>query len=445
MTVKYQKIKKLREDRADFLRQTQQLLDTASAENRDLTPEESERFDRMIEDAERSRAELDRYERQYVASGGDGGSLTGALLRELNDEPRASNDRHDRIATADAGWQDSQGRPVTVIGSDRSLDDELRSAGVIDTPAGLSVGNLIVAGITGRTEIAERELNHFSELRDAMSAGIDGKGGFLVPPSMDPAFIDLARNQSALVGAGAQTVDMPRSSLSLIRQTGDPTPYWRGESQEIAASNPTFDRLEMEAKTMAALVKLPIELIEDAPNAGQVVQNALAAALAQKLDQTALTGDGSGTSPRGLLHTDGVQTVDVGAGLTYTDFINMAAAVETKNGTPSGVLMNPVHRAALSKLIDNTGQYLVPPPIYTSLAQRVTNQCPDDNVFVGDFSQVLIGIRRGPTIEVFRAGGDSGSNAVSQMQVFIRAYWRGDIGFVRPEWLARMTGVAAVL
>lgn len=77
--------------------------------------------------------------------------------------------------------------------------------------------------------------------------------------------------------------------------------------------DPTFDNVTLDSKTMSALVVGSLEWFQDAPNASQVVEQAIAAAVATQLDLVCLfggvTSGNEGISlatppnPRGILAT----------------------------------------------------------------------------------------------------------------------------------------------
>ncbi len=88
----------------------------------------------------------------------------------------------------------------------------------------------------------------------AMSIGTPSAGGYLVPTPLALGIIDLARNQSRVLEAGAQTVEMQHETLRIARQLADPVATWRAESTPIALSDLTFDSVTLNARTLAVIV-----------------------------------------------------------------------------------------------------------------------------------------------------------------------------------------------
>lgn len=144
-----------------------------------------------------------------------------------------------------------------------------------------------------------------------LRAMTDSSGSAIVPTIWSSQIIDRARNLAAVTRAGAQLVPMEAKTVQIGRLTGDPTAAFRGEGDEIDASDPTFDNVTLEAKTMSALVVGSLEWFQDAPNAEDVVVEAIAKAVALQLDLVCLFGgmeDGdegfdlaTPPNPRGIL------------------------------------------------------------------------------------------------------------------------------------------------
>ncbi len=65
-------------------------------------------------------------------------------------------------------------------------------------------------------------------------------------------------------------------------------------------------------------------------------------------------------------------------------------------------------------------------------------------MIVGDFSQVLIGMRTsGVRIQVLDAGAVGSTNAVSQMLRWVRAFLRADMVLMQETFFSKLAGVQA--
>jgi len=332
----------------------------------------------------------------------------------------------------------------------RALKPEERMASLADGygTEPLSFGRFIRGLVTGDWRGAEAE-------RRALSEGTPDAGGYLVPTQLSNRVIDLARAKTAAIQAGALTIPMSSNVLDVAKATSDPAAGWKSENAAATASDMTFDRIRFQARTLMALVKVSVELMEDSQLLAGTLENALAQALALELDRVALYGSGTAPEPKGLKNWPGVQVYSMGtngAALTsYAPFSQAVQLIQQANGTPNAVIMAPRTAGEVDRLADTTGQPLQPPESYRALKKLVTSQVPVNlaqgtannatDVFAGDFSQLLIGMRQQIRVEVSREASDASSSAFSNLQVWVRAYLRADIAVAQPAHFCIVTGI----
>lgn len=427
----------LRRQRQKLLDQAKALVDRAERERRELTAGEKDTFDFLLREAESVKDMIERIEgplSDRMARAFDPRMMVGPVAAPTGQEEPLS------LRTLD-------GREVRALRPGESLaqnlPDEDRTS---DVPAeALSIGRLVRGLATGNWRGAEAE-------RRAMGVGSDVLGGYLVPPELSARVIDLARNQARVLQAGALTVPMGSTELTLARIEQDPKAGWKAEHAAATVSDMTFGAVKLRARTLMGIVKLSIELLEDAPNVDSVVERALAAALALEMDRAALRGSGQGEEPRGVRFTEGVQLVPVNGALTSFDpFSEAAERIARVNGPTDGLaaIYSPRTWGQLDRLKDNEGRPLAPPRSFEQLRRLVTNQVPENlgdgedetEIFVADFRQLLWGVRTGLRIEVSREAADSDSSAFRHGQVWIRAYLRGDVALARPDHFVVLTGI----
>lgn len=308
----------------------------------------------------------------------------------------------------------------------------------------LNFGKYFRGLLTGNWHEADAE-------RRAMSEGTATAGGHMVPTPLSTSIIDKMRNQAVIFRAGAITVPMTSQTLKFARLTTDPTGAWTAENTTISASDAVFDSVTFTARKLAALVKMSVELVEDAPNATEVVENAIAESLALELDRVALYGSGTPPEPRGIFNDANVPVVSMGTnGAALTDYDELLDAVFTviaNNGTPKAAIYAPRTAAVIEKWKDSQNQPLVAPPSWAALTKLVSNQVSitstqgsatnASSVFVGDFATVGVGMRTQLMLEASREAG----TAFADGQVWIRAYLRSDVQVLQPKKLATLKGV----
>lgn len=302
----------------------------------------------------------------------------------------------------------------------------------------LSVGDYVRAWITGeQTEQTQR----------AMST--TGSGGVLIPQLLSAKIIDLARNKTRVIQAGAMTWPMESKTLTVPKQTGDPTAGWRPELGHIHRTEVSFEPLILKACSMGALVTLSSELVEDAVGLTAFLNRVLAQVMAETIDQAALSGAGTidpeteeRIEPVGVLNTDKVQDIKLNDDLTsYVPFSSAVTKIRQVNGEPSGLMMAPSNFGILDALTDTTGQPLQPPPSWRQVSHYDTNQVDGQTAIVGDWSQLAIGLRHSLRLEYATAGTIPQDkegiyeelNLFSQNAIAIRVLWRGDVAVQRPD------------
>ena len=67
----------------------------------------------------------------------------------------------------------------------------------------------------------------------------------------------------------------------------------------------------------------------------------------------------------------------------------------------------------------------------------------ESEAYIGDFSQVLVGMRSDLVIEASREATIGSDNAWAQLQVHIRAYLRADVALLHPEHFVVLSGILA--
>lgn len=309
----------------------------------------------------------------------------------------------------------------------RSGGDELR---------GLSVGQYLRSMIVGAKTDAERR---------ALSEGSDSAGGFTVPDILSATLIDLARAQSVVMRAGAQTVPLTSDTNNMARLLSDPVPAWRAEAGSVAESDPTFGRVQLIPRSLAVQTKISAELMEDSLNLVTDLPRVLAAAMAVELDRVALLGTGTAPEPRGIANTVGIGTHAQNAPSTSFGNLSRArTAILTANQNPTAYIMHPRDEGLFVDLVDADGNPLVMParvseiPMYTTTSIPVDGGVGDDEstIIAGDFRRLMVGIRSDIRVEILKT-----STYASNLQYTLLAHMRADVAVTHPGAFYTLTGV----
>lgn len=237
--------------------------------------------------------------------------------------------------------------------------------------------------------------------------------------------------------------------MNLARVSGDPTAVWHSENAAIAPSDATLEQVTLTARTMAGIVQLSRELLEDATGIDEEVERIFAEVFALKLDLAALYGSGTPPEPRGVKNTTGITTISMGAnGLALSNYDPLVDAVGTladNNHVATGFSYPPRTARAMAKLKDTTNQPLMTPEYVRDIPKYVTNQLPVNltqgtsslasDIFTADWRELIVGVRHSFEIQVLgERYADTGS-------VGLLAWFRGDIVAARPKAFVVTTGV----
>jgi len=249
---------------------------------------------------------------------------------------------------------------------------------------------------------------------------------------------------------------MTTEEMTLIKILTDPTAYWVAEHAAITESEGTFGPIKLRAIVVGCLVRVSRALLEDAPNSGQVIESQIGAALGLEIDRVSLLGNGV-NQPKGLMYCAGIGSYSMGANgavlTNYDPFSYACQYIYTANGTPGAVIYAPRTAGSLDRLKEGTTNApLRPPPSFEALQKFQTNQIPitqtmgsssvASSAFVGDYKQIVLGMRKQLTIDVSASGVGSGSvDVFSSVEALIRGYLRVDVAVLREDQFTWVKGI----
>lgn len=418
--------------RAKVYEQMTELMERQS----DWTNEDREQWDKLDK-------RFDELTEKMAQVRRDAENIAG--LDRLNGRMTAQPDNRAQV------FRDSRGNMVRTKSWNESLHDDTSSRR--DAATDISIERVLPAYLR----------NDYSGLNDAeqraLLGGTDDKGGLLLNTILGNQLYDLARPQSVVLRAGGQTLSMSESAMKLIRVTGDPTVHWRPELTAVNASVPTFDAVNLEPKTVACIVPISVELLEDASNMGTIIRQVIAARMGQAIDEAALKGAGV-RDPLGLRNLGTLNAIgSVGTPTDYNHISNAVGDVMAANypGSISDLawVSHPRDDDVIDQLADSTGQPLQPTPRVsqvqrfstTSIATNEGGGSNESYAVVGDFSQVIVAMRTNLQVRVTADGiasdGTTDLNATSQLARLFIAYMRLDVAVVRPTWLTLLTGITS--
>jgi HK97 family phage major capsid protein len=430
-------MKVLIERRTKLRTDAKALLDAAEAEKRDLTADEQSRFDGLMADIQAVTGNLERAEQfeaderaaehalDHLGNGKKPEARGGDFVNLATGAPAAvrSGESFAEHATVKAARSQAQAQEQAAIATHGNLCNQLRAI-----------------SLTG--------------------------GQAVVPQVWASQLIDLARNKSAVLQAGAQIVPMEASVVKIGRLTGDPTAAFRVENSLITPSDPTLDNVTLTAQTMSCEVIGSMEWFQDSLHGDEIIRNAIAQAMASRLDLVALYGGitaGAGAinlatppNPRGVLATlnavlpgnvlGGAANGTTQTAATYfNEVLDTIYKVRYGNEEPNALIWNAKVARQYAGANDTTGQPLRLPADVEGIPRYMSNQVPSytqgtmtnraTDLFVGDFTQLLIGQRLDLSIQVLT------ERYADYGQIAILAHWRGDVAPARPAAFSVYRGI----
>jgi HK97 family phage major capsid protein len=301
--------------------------------------------------------------------------------------------------------------------------------------------------MTGQSAAQVATKQGYTRVAKALQQSTLADGGLLVPPEFSGELIELLRNKTVVRKAGARVVPM-NGSLSINRQAGGGTAYYVNELASITDSTQSMDMIQLQEKKLAARTKVSNDLIKNASiSAEQFVRDDLIQVLALKEDLSFLRGTGASGEPRGIRHQINsshvyAETVSSEGSPTLveikTELAKAIRKLEEANCPMANVgwVMAPRTKQALLQSADANGVFQLEAEVSNGMLRGfpyyVTNQVPtnlnaggdESELYLVDFSEVLIGDGQGMEIMVFPNGGDDG---IAQDFTWIRAIVKHDL------------------
>src|SRR3569623_113518 len=271
------------------------------------------------------------------------------ITRELDMQDVANALGNER--TQETGWHTKDGRPVNVLARDQKLTDLPSNDRGGDRPR-VGFGQAIKAMALGTQN---------ADIRATLSEGTDSAGGYTVPNYLLSRLIDKMRSKTVSIRAGAQTVMLDTDQTTIARLASDPVAGWRLENAAIAESDPTFEALTFTARSLAVLVKISRELLEDSINLEDALMNAFSASMAISLDRVALFGTGTAPEPRGVSNASSIGSLSMGTNgaalANYDKLLDLQQTLQDANAADiTGLIMAQRTSTPFAKMKDSTGQ-----------------------------------------------------------------------------------------
>lgn len=222
-------------------------------------------------------------------------------------------------------------------------------------------------------------------------------------------FIDVLRNASSVMQAGATMLSGLSGDVKIPRKTAASAASWIStEGGAASESEPTFGQVTMSPKTLGAFTDITrLMMMQSSLDIEALVRNDLTTALALAIDNGALQGAGTSGAPTGIKNTSGINTPTAfaAANPTFAEVVAMETAVAEDNalmGNLAYILPAGMYGALKTTAKDSgSGQFVVEPGnTINGYRAIVSNQVTAGDLYFGNFADLLIGMYGGLDLTV---------------------------------------------
>jgi HK97 family phage major capsid protein len=372
--------------------------------------------------------------------------IAQAANRQLTAEERSAFDKAN--ADVDAHEADIQIEKEREARS--AAYDGLRST----RPSYVSIGSPEDGDAQGKTF---RFIPSLAEYR-AQTEG--GNGSFLVPTQQYPELLRYLATKTVVLAARPRVVPMSYETLFLPRITAGTTAALTAEAAMMTETDPTYNRIALNAKRYTVFTQLSHELVSDSsPEALAGVSQDMLGQLGRLLDQQFLAGTGTGSPAQmlGIRNSGGLVTplAANGATITLDNVADGIGRLEAGNGdlSTAAIFCDARTWGTLRKAkAVGSGQYFIAPdpsqaehrslfglPVFISNAISNTETVGTSSncswLGIVDMQQVVIGQREVPTPEL------SVDFAFQNDLVSVKVRARYDIGYNDVNGIQILSGI----
>ena len=277
-----------------------------------------------------------------------------------------------------------------------------------------------------------RHLRGKKPIHNVLSESVDADGGYLVPEEFER---DIVRgiDETNIIRSIAKVITTANDRKIPIA-VGHSVATWTAENAAYTESNPTFGQKQIDAFKLTDLVRVSIELLQDAAFdiEGYIIKE-FSYAFGVAEEQAFCVGTGI-NQPTGIFTADGGEigvTAGSATAVTIDDVINLVYSLKAPYRKNAKFLMNEATVSLIRKLKDGNGNYLWQPSVQAGQPDKILGYDVFTTPFAptiaggalaiafGDFSNYWIGDRGGRTVqrlnELYATNGQVGYVATERV------------------------------
>lgn len=261
----------------------------------------------------------------------------------------------------------------------------------------------------------------------------------VVPQQLSDQILDLARSQSAIFSK-IPVMQMPHNNMKIAKVVQDAEANFVKEGELIPESEMTFTSVDLEGKTLAAIIPITEQLL-DSTNIGEQLIVSVSRAIAQALDRELVYGMGHDPGNehmiKGLAGYDNIHLLEHQAlnnTIDYDAVINSLTPIKASNLQPTNIVYNATLAGELATYKTSEGQYIPAPILLNQYDITESNNLADNHILTFNRDSLLIGVHKDITLEFGYM-----NNGFQSMTKALRVYVRCDLGVLREDGIALTT------
>ena len=398
-----QTITELKQLRAKLIKEMREILDVASAEGRNLSAEETEKYDRIEADVDGFTATVDRQEKQARAET----SITSAVAEA-------------RVSTK------------AMTKQERAGSEEYRNA----FNKYLRYGSNALVGEEART----------------LTEGTDSEGGYLTETILERRLVEGLADNNIMRSISTVVNTTSDRNISVLDTVGDAA--WLAESGTYAPVDTSFSQVSLGAFKASTLMLISEELLQDSIfDLTSFVSQIFSRRLGELEEAAMVAGTGSGQPTGAVNGASAGHTLATINTFTADDLLDLQYSLKRQYRRNGSFMFNDASIKDIRKLQDANDHWIWQPsmrdgepdrllgnPIYSSYDMAVPADDPSSKCgLFGDFKMAYYIADRGGTS--FQRLNEL--YAVSAGAVGFRAYRRVDGKVVLPEAMKLLVNAAS--
>ena len=221
---------------------------------------------------------------------------------------------------------------------------------------------------------------HTGEIVNELKEGSDGKGGYLVPPTVEKKLVEGLKNENIFrkISTIVETDHDLRIPVAFSDAVGD----WIEEGGEITFTDTAFGQVKLSAHKLYVALLVSEELLDDAGvDLEEYINKIFSEAIGETEEEAFVSGDGNG-KPNGILNQaeEGVVS-SVDGSLTMDDVVSLIHSVKAPYRKEGVLVMSEDAYTTLQKLKFYDGK----PAWRSSMVEGEPETLLGCKVYVSDF------------------------------------------------------------